>query len=83
MSNETRMSEKAKGKQRAYPINRETKLGQEMTSHIQTKPKSANIQLAIRFVDGAPDMMLEMSLEETGSSVITAVSIIMRLIRQK
>jgi hypothetical protein len=83
MSNETRMSEKAKGKQRAYPINRETKLGQEMTSHIQTNPKPEKLQLAIRFVDGAPDMMLEMSREETGSSIIAAVSIITYLIRQK
>jgi len=82
MNNETRMSDKAKGKQRAYPISRETKLGQEMANYTRTKPEPAKIQLAIRFVDGAPDMMLEMSPEETGTNVISAVSRIAYLIHK-
>jgi len=74
MNNETRMSDKAKGKQRAYPVNRETKLGRETTGRLQTKLEPAKIHLGVRFANGDPDMTLEMSPDETGANVMDAVS---------
>ena len=74
MSNENKLSDRAKGKQRAYPVNGDTKLGQEIVNRTQAKPNSSKIQLAIRFTDGAPDLLLEMYPDDTGASVMSAVS---------
>jgi hypothetical protein len=66
------MSEKAKGKQRAYPLNppkpHQSK-GEPPSSTSQSK-----INLIIRFVDGAPDLELQCNATDTGSMVIKEVS---------
>ena len=73
MSSDNTISEKAKGKQRAYRMSSDTKLGQEMMNRTQASQEPSKMQLAIRFTDGTPDMLLEMSPEDTGASVISAV----------
>lgn len=52
---EPRLSEKAKGKQRAEPLQANT----FAPSSSSTATYSPNLHFKIRFVDGAPDMVLE------------------------
>ncbi len=71
--NEHGMSEKAKGKQRAYPISTDAS-NDPPRSHVISVPTL--ISLAIRFTDGSPDLHLEMAQNETGAKVTSEVSIL-------
>jgi hypothetical protein len=67
------MSEKAKGKRRAYPINTDVE-SQEGQPLISPPPPPPKMVIAVRFADGTPDLRLEMSQTQTGADVLEAVS---------
>lgn len=74
MQEEHYVSEKAKGKRRAYPI--EIPSQEESRSTIpQTSPtKSQEKQFIIRFTDGTPDMGIRLRPEETVRALKNIVS---------
>lgn len=67
---EYQMTEKTKGKRRAYPIN--TSAG-SIPAAFQTARVPKRLSLIVRFADGSPDLSLEMSQDGTGATVTEEV----------
>ncbi|PVF97312.1 hypothetical protein CPB86DRAFT_760340 [Serendipita vermifera] len=65
------MSEKAKGKQRAYPLNPSKQ--HQTKREIPISTPQSKIPLSIRFVDGTPDLKLECNATDTGSAIIKEI----------
>lgn len=75
-----KMSEKAKGKQRAYPINTDAAAHEEIPLISPVPPPK--LSLVIRFADGTPDLRLEMAPTETGANILHEVSLVSHGIKQ-
>jgi hypothetical protein len=73
------MSEKAKGKQRAYPLN--PPKPHQSKGELPSSTSQSKITLMVRFVDGTPDLELECNATDTGSMVIKEVSQTTRVLR--
>jgi hypothetical protein len=71
------MSEKAKGKQRAYPINTDISVHEQIP--LSPPPR---LHFTVRFTDGSPDLHLEMLQSETGADILETVSLLITNIKQ-